>query len=84
MDAIILKADDPRIGKVTDATELWPAADVAGQAYSRAACVCYTLPSPTGEHWFVVLPQGVSEFDITVEKVKVKAAAPATKAVEVE
>lgn len=66
----ILKADDPCIGKVTDEAAVWPATDVAGQPYHRAACTCYTLPSPVGEHWFVVLPVGVSEFTVTIEKVK--------------
>jgi hypothetical protein len=72
---IVLKADDPVIGKVTNDDAKWPITNVIGQPYDRAACTCYTLPAPTGEHWFVVLPEGVSEFSITLEKPKkVKAA----------
>lgn len=72
---LVLKADDPVIGKISESSQRWPATDVVGQPYNRTACTCYSLPAPVGEHWFVVLPENVSEFSVTLEKPKkVKAA----------
>jgi hypothetical protein len=70
MLTLTLSPDDARIGKISETLSKWPTTNVAGAAYAKNACTCYTLPSPDGEHWFVVLPDNVSEFSITLEKPK--------------
>lgn len=73
MKPIVLDANDPRIGKVTEDAKNWPAVDITGAEYEKKAVSEYGLKNaPNGEHWFVVLPSRFDDgaLDISVGSVK--------------